>query len=240
MQKIILFLSLCLALLNAQSNFSKTELKIESIKGNLATTHTVKDFTKGASGVVVRKFDDKHEAIIANVIVAENKNSVLTLQIKPYDGLYQDVLPNYDITPKVGDEVILNHLYNRALIIAPNQDSYNQVSKDYSNFEWIHPDLFAVKLISSYKAKPTKEQFQDECKDDNIGLLFFVIRDRAYAVDCKSFEPIGFSPVKASAEEIKPFYSRLKTIKGKLGGLIGGDKIKDFNSYYSKLLGFSR
>jgi len=237
MQKIFWIISLCLGLLHAQSNFSQTKLKIDSIKGDIATLHASGDFSKGASGIVIKKFDDKHEAIIANAIVISNKNSTITLKLLPYDGLEQDVLPNYDISPKVGDEVILNHLYNRALIIAPNQDSYNQITRDYSNFDWVHPDLFAVKLISSLKAKPTKEQFQDECKDDSIGLIFFIIKNRAYAVDCKSFYPIGYSPVTPTKKKLTPFYSRIKDIRGKLGGLFGGDKIKDFDSYYSKLLG---
>ncbi|RUM65991.1 MAG: hypothetical protein DSZ06_04085 [Sulfurospirillum sp.] len=236
MQRIFLFVSIFLGLLHAQSNFSQTEFTIDSVKGDLITINTNQNFAKGASAVVLRKFDDQHEAIIANAVVIEGKNSKLILKLSPYNDLTQDVLPNYDIPPKAGDKVLLNHLYNRAMIIAPNQESYLKVRRDYSNFDWVHPDLFALKLVSSFHSKPTKEQFQEECKDDTIGLIFFVIKDKTYIVDCKSFKAISYSPITPATKKTKPFYSRLKETRGKLGGLFGGDKIDDFDRYYTKLL----
>ena len=237
MQKLFLFLFLTLTYLQAQSNFAQTVLKIDSVNKDLATAHSNVNFSKGASGIVIRNFDNEHETIIADAFVLSDQNGVLTLKLTPYDGLEQDVLPSYDIKAKAGDKLILNHLYSRALIIAPNQKSYEQIKQNYSNFQWVHPDLFASKLVSSFKAKPTKEQFQEECKEDMIGLLFFAIGDKAYIVDCKSFGVLGYSPVSPSPTQITPFYTRIKNVKGRLGGLFGGDEIDDFNSYYTKLLG---
>ncbi len=237
MKKILLLLVLIFSSIFAQNNFSPLFTKIKSISGNLALIDGQSDIATGVSGVVIREFDKEHETIIAQATVVKNNQGEITLQLSKFDDLQQDVLPTYKIPPKIGDKVMLNYHYNRAMIIAPSKENYDEIQKNYSNFNWVHPDIFATFLSSKFKADPTRENFQDECREDSIGLLIFAIKDKAYVVDCKTFTPIQSSPITPSKSIKTPFYTRIKEVKGRMMGLFGGSSVKDYNSYYTKLLG---
>jgi len=235
MKKIVSLIVFFNIYLFAQNSFGPISATIQKIDGNKAYINSSSDLSLGVSGVVIHKFDSSHEAIIASATITKNQNGNIELKLSKFDDIKQDVLPKYNISPKIGDEVLLNYHYNRSMIIAPNKESYDRVLENYKGFEWVHPDIFATFISSKLNATPTKENFKEECRSDDIGLLFFVINGGVYVVDCKTFSIIQKSQITPSTTSQTPFYTRIN-VKGRMMGFFG-DKVKDYNSYYTKLLG---
>lgn len=235
-----IFLS-TLTLLSADTNFSPYSTTISKIENkSIIYIDESKDFSVGSSGVILRIFDDRHRTIIASVEVIEKNGSSATLKYKNFSALSQDALPQYNISPKKGDTVVLNYLYNRALVIAPNEKSFDYIVKTHDKFSFVHPDIFASTLAKEYSPAPTKDDFKKECTEDSFALLFFAIEESGYFVDCNSFKvlhKVDLPKDLKDAKQITPFYHRLKEIKGRVFGLMGGKGIIDYDSYYKKLLG---
>ena len=187
----------------------------------------------GSSGVVVHYFDKEHSTIVARAeLVSKNK-----IEFRVFDALKQENLPIPKILPKEGDKVILNYLYDRALIIAPNFKTYDYITKKYPKLEWLHPDLFAAELSKSKNPAPTKEDFKNFCNRYYAGLIFFAIKDKGYFVDCYSFKKIDVENIKVQDTQIKlPFYTRIKEIESGWFSFYGASEIKDYNIYYTNLL----
>ncbi len=233
LKKIVGFLLLALISLHANSAITA---KIEQFNKGYALITSPKALPVGVSGIVLRKFDETHEAIIANAIVVQATGNRLALRLTPYRDLQQDVLPTYDISPKIGDQVILQHHYSRILPIVPDKASFDALTAKYPHLTWVHPDLYASALESSFHAKPNRENLQAECRDESVGLLLFQIKDKAYFVDCKSFQIIDTQPATPATSSQTPFYNRLGKVNGRFMGLFGGDRIKNYDQFYSQLL----
>ncbi len=236
MYRFLILATLMFGSLFAQSGFIRpyksTLLTASAKEGTLKIDRSVK---KGASGVVIRHFDKTHYAIIAKAIVTRIEGDTATLSFGKFDLLTQKALPDYNIAPKAGDTVLLNYLYNRAMAITPDKTNYDAITSRYPDIDWVHPDLLAIRLSTDFNAKPTRDDFRKSCKMNDFALLFFAIGDRGYFVDCNSFQTLQKVPMKRTSRATLPFYSRLGTIKGRLGALLGG--IKDYDRYYSRLLG---
>ncbi len=193
----------------------------------------------GSSGVVIKKFDNKHSTIIAGAVVEKKEGDKMRIKFIMFDMLEQSALPPLRVMPKKGDMVILNYLYNRAFVIAPNEDTYLSVLSDFPEISWIHPDILAAFLSKEYNPAPKKEDFQKVCKQNTSMLLFFAIDKKGYFVDCNSFKVIkeeNFSAKEANAT--LPFYSRIGKIESGLFNF--SDSIKNYDSYYKKLLGIKK
>ncbi|HFU74410.1 MAG TPA: hypothetical protein ENK65_02530, partial [Helicobacteraceae bacterium] len=125
-----------------------------SVQDDIATAKTPK-IQVGVSGFIVRHFNEEHSSIIANatVIAYDENRSISRLQLNHYDGLRQNSLPSGKWTPQVGDELILAFGYTRALLIAPNEAIYHNITSRITSIDWQHPDGFATTL--SYAGHPT-------------------------------------------------------------------------------------
>ena len=238
MLKLIIFsLIFCQTVLLSGTFTSRYHAKIKSINQNMITVENNKDIALGSTGIVIHQFDAKHQTIIAKVEVISKIDDTMMLKLSKYKGIKQNALPSYDISPQIGDKVVLNFLYNRALAIVPNVNSYKMVTRSYDNIIWTHPDIFASKLSIDYSPKPTKKDFQAICTTENIALLFFHLDTTGYFVDCNSFVTIEKIPLPQTQNEKLPFYTRINNIKGRFSSF-GRDKgIQNYNTYYKKLLG---
>jgi hypothetical protein len=236
MNKILALFTIIASTLYAQVSLIPQNTQIVSFDKNRAIVNAPTDIAIGSSGVVLRSFDANHKTIIASCKVIKKVGNQLHLALYKYDGLKQDILPTYNIPVKVGDKVILNYQYNRALAITPDAATYKNLTTGYSTFDWVHPDIFAASLSASFAPNPSRETFKDECNQDSIGLLLFAIKDKAYFVDCRSFAVLSSMPIAPSTTAKSPFFTRIEGIKGRLFGLLGGKDIKNYDSYYTKLL----
>ncbi len=237
LKTIIFSLIFCHTFLLSDALTNRYHTQIKTINQNVITVQNNRDVAVGSTGIVIHQFDTQHQTIIAKVEVISKINDTMMLQLRKYKGIKQNALPSYNIRPQIGDKVILNFLYNRALAITPDLSSYKMVTKSYSDIIWTHPDIFASKLSIEYTPTPTKKEFQEICTIENIALLFFHIDTTGYFVDCNSFVTLEKIPLPQAKSEKLPFYTRINNIKGRFSAF-GGDKgITNYNKYYKKLLG---
>lgn len=231
MKKIVLFLAIFTLSIFADITPNKTTTILKSYNDGALVNNV--EAPIGSSGVVVHYFDKIHSTIVARTELI-NKNKIA---YRVFDALKQKALPTPKILPKNGDKVILNYLYDRALIIAPNFKTYQNIKKSHKEIEWLHPDLFAAELSISKNPAPTKEDFKNFCNKYSIGLLYFAIKDRGYFVDCYSFKKVDFENIKIEGNEIQlPFYSRIKEIQSSWFNFYGASEVRDYTNYYTNLL----
>ncbi len=232
---IVIFFLIPTIYLNAEITFKEHKTKIISIDNNTAIVKNFPDVFVGSSGVVVHYFNKEHSTIVAKVIVVSKKANVLKLKFVKFDDLKQEVLPTPKIVPQSGDTVILNFLYNHALAITPNYQTYSKVINKYNNIQWLQPDLFAARLFAEKNPSPDKTTFQKMCKAYSFDLLYFAIKNNGYFVDCNSFKVLKTVKMKSEGKEMTPFYSRIKNIDASWFNF-GNSKITNYDLYYKNLL----
>ncbi len=234
---ILLFLSLS-GLLLADFVPALKRTVIDQTDGK--TTQITAALPVGMSGIVIHNFDNKHKTIVAQAVVTAVRSGKSIIQFKPFKRLRQSALPDYDIKPAKGDTIILGYLYNRVLPVTPDKAHYDAfVEKHRTQFDIIHPDLFASQLYFDYQPRPDKDAFRQSCLQNDTALLYFAIDHRGYFVDCNSFKVIASEPLSRPVDAQKaqkPFYSRIRKIKNRLGGLLSDETIRDYNRYYKRLL----
>ena len=235
-----LFWVLCLFLFGsfaeAQSFFKEYKTKVLEANEKQIVIADSSEFIVGASGIVTHKFDEKSTSIIARVDVVSKDGTKAILRVEKFQMLSQGAFPDTGIKPNVGDDVSINYLYDRALIIAPNQTVYNQITKNYNTITWVHPDLVAAYLTKLYRPNPDKKIFQEACYQNAASIIVFAIKDKAYFVDCHNFNTLQTIPVSNNGEIQLPFYSRVTNVDSSWFSW-DSSKISDYNTYYSKLLG---
>ena len=235
LNKILLFITILV--LNLYSfSFEPYQTNIVKLVGNEAVVADSPNVSVGSSGIVIHNFDSVHRTIITKAVVTRKDGVNMYLKLYYYKDLNMDALPSYKIIPKVGDTVIFNYLYKRVLPVVPNKKAFDRLKQTFPRIDFIHPDLFAYQLAVDSNPTPKLSDFRHECANDDFGLLFFAIRDKGYFVDCTSFKVLGKIDFPTEGKKQKPFYTRIKDISAKFFGL-GSDKMKDYDSYYEKLLG---
>lgn len=235
MRKAILIFSILVCALNANGLFKDFKTDILAINGNRATIKDSKDIVVGSSGIVIHKFGNKTSSIIARVDVIDKNGEKATLQFHTYKALKQTALPIPGVTPKVGDKVILNYLYDRALIVAPNYKVYHEVTTHFKNITWVHPDIMGAYLAQQFRPNPDKELFQTMCRQNVASLIFFALDNEAVFVDCSSFKVVkelkGGSIKKAQL----PFYTRVKGIETSWLSF-SSKEMDSYSDYYKRLI----
>lgn len=236
MMRIWLFTFIACSVLNASS----ITASLIEVEGERATI-VAENLREGMSGFIVRKFDATHSTIIANAKVEKTNpaNHRAILQISKYTGLHQDALPNGNWKPKSSDIAVLAYDYERALVVAPNDDTYDAITKSISGVEWVHPDNYATFLSYEGHQTPLVDDFQSYCTANSIGLLYIQSADHLFTLDCKSFTLLQNTPfAKVEKKEQTPFYSRIPTIRGAWWGK-GSSSLKSYEPYYLEIIALS-
>lgn len=224
---------------------SQSEAEVVGIKGDTITLN--KEFVKGISGIVVHYYNQKHSAIVATVVsMGKDKAKIVDAKY-----VHNDRLPDIATPVKLGDTAIMGYLYNRSLLIAPNEATYKDVTTIYPNIDFVNPDLLAFSMMRDGQEMPTRQSIQDYCNQNAIGLVFIVTADMGYFLDVNSFEILSVEPVDSSGSRMLPFFMRLERIDGGVAGLFESlyQKIKDdifdvdrtveqnYDRYYLQIMG---
>lgn len=197
------------------SNVSEEEATIAS--GNLRI---------GQSGIIEHTYENGKRLIVANAYVTKSDSNSSIVKIVPFLDLKQNAIPTSNRKPVDGDTIIMNYLYNASLVIAPSQDAFTSTRKKYKENNFLHSDLFAVKLKSDSQPLPSKQTIQDFAISQNIGTLFFVIKNYVYIVDTKTFAVLSKESISYNYIDDKkmPFYTRVEKIeKSPLDGFFSFD-----------------
>ncbi|MBN2782717.1 MAG: plasminogen-binding N-terminal domain-containing protein, partial [Campylobacterales bacterium] len=206
---------------------------------NKTITIDISNVDVGMSGFIIHKISNDKEMILKNVVVSsfDATNGLATLSMSDYEDLKNQALPRGRWSVDIGDTVVLAFGYNRALLIAPNEDIYHRISKAV-NVQWIHPDIFATILSLNAHPTPLKEDFSDVSSTASIGLIYFYIKEKFYTVDANSFKVLSISSAPLGDKVTNlPFYTRLGKIENNWWNFgEGTDQLEDYNSYYKALL----
>ena len=182
--------------------------------------------------------------LVSNAYVISSNENSSKLKLMPFLGLKQNALPTSNRKAVEGDFVILNYLYDKSIIIAPNQDSFTEVRSKYPDNNFLHSDLFAAELKYEGEPFPSKELIQEYASSQNIGTIFFVIGNKVYITDSKTFAILDSDTVLFNnTEDAKmPFYTRIDGVEKNIvkqvteykswevpliGSLFGEDKRSD-------------
>ncbi len=227
-----LFVSL---FLEAKPLFSEYKTSLLSSNATSGTINDAPEVVVGGSGVVIHRFDAKTATIISRVDVVSKSGGKAQLRFEKFAMLSQGAFPDTGLKPSVGDEVIINYLYDRALIITPNQTTYTQIIKQYPDITWVHPDLVAGYLAKLYRPNPDRTVFQNACYQNSASIIFFAIGSKGHFVDCHNFNTLHSIDIAPSQGAEVPFYSRVKNIETSWFTW-GSANIPDYNTYYSSLI----
>lgn len=215
--------------------FNRYETRILNIEGREGKIVDSEDIVIGSSGIVMHRFDNETNTIIARGVVVKKDGINATIRFKVFDALEQKAFPLPGILPQKGDTIILNYLYDRSLIVAPNETIYKEVSRHFSNISWIHPDITAGYLASIHKPNPTRKHFKKMCHQNSTGLIFVALEGNGYFADCESFKILKTLNSGHIASYQLPFYNRLGKIETYFWDISSSD-IKSYDAHYSSLL----
>jgi hypothetical protein len=190
----------------------------------------------GMSGFVVHKLDKDHSTIAKSVVVESFSDGVAVLKLDDFTELKNTALPSGKWLVQEGDTVIMAFGYSRALLVAPNSEIYNRITKSARDLQWLHPDIFATILSINGHPTPLKEDFEHMASSSYIGLIFIYLDGNLYTLDAKTFKVLNTSEVSLEQKgEMLPFYSRVEEIDANWFGE-GSDELEDYEPHYYELL----
>lgn len=191
----------------------------------------------GQSAVIQHNYSNAKSMLVANAYVTESNSSGSTLKLMPFLDLKQNALPTSSRKAINGDVAIVNYLYDTSLIIAPSQDAFTATREKYRDNNFLHSDIFGAKLKVEGEPLPSKDMIRDFAIAQNIGTIFFVISNRIYIVDTKTFAVLEKSTISYNfvEDEKMPFYTRVEKIeKNPFNSILD---YKSWLSYVSEFFG---
>jgi len=210
-------------------------IAVDNNKGT--ATIEINHIDVGVSGFVVHHITPEHSSILKNatVIAYDKEKKLATVAMSEFNALRNNALPYGKWQVKVGDTVELAFGYSRALLVAPNEEIYHQISKSV-RIQWIHPDLFATVLSFAGHPTPQQSDFENFGNVASVGLLFIYLDQKVYTLDIKSFKILNITnaPFKVKKEQ-KPFYTRVRNIDAAWWGA-GSSEMDEYAPHYYDLL----
>lgn len=234
---------------NQQLSLSKGEFSIKPIGAKVTNINNNKsnidigNLIVGQSGIVVHIYDNDKRLIVSNAkVISSNENSSV-VEFFPFNDLTQDAIPTSNRSVTENDILILNYMYNSSLLIAPTLDSFQAVRENFKLNNFMHSDIFAAKLKVENKPYPTKEDIQKFAIEQNLGTIFFVLDNKVYVLDTKTFTILeSYAFAYESAEKQMPFYTRVEDIEESIFNssffdFFSEDKKSNYDEYYKRILG---
>ncbi|EAI5930584.1 exporting protein [Campylobacter coli] len=227
-------LSLSIGIFAADLNLKpvKTELlKVEDIYGYIKDSSDIK---LNSSGVVIQRFQTS-KSIIARASVIAKEKGLAKLKFSVFADLEQDALPLPNVVPQKGDEVVLNFLYDRGLVIAPDEQTYNKLVSSFPEIYFTHIDILGAQLIRSSSLAPKRSDFRKFCADNAVGILIFALEDKAKMVDCQDFSELYELAIAKPSSIQVPFYSRIGGYKSNFFDF-NSQEVGNYYRYYDALI----
>ncbi|EAL8251615.1 TPA: plasminogen-binding N-terminal domain-containing protein [Campylobacter coli] len=227
-------LSLSIGLFAADLNLKpvKTELlKVEDIYGYIKDSSDIK---LNSSGVVIQRFQTS-KSIIARASVIAKEKGLAKLKFSVFADLEQDALPLPNVVPQKGDEVVLNFLYDRGLVIAPDEQTYNKLVSSFPEIYFTHIDILGAQLIRSSSLAPKRSDFRKFCAGNAVGILIFALEDKAKIVDCQDFSELYELAIAKPSSIQVPFYSRIGGYKSNFFDF-NSQEVGNYYRYYDALI----
>lgn len=210
--------------------------KLQNVTNDSATIN-IGNLRVGQSAIIQHNYPNNRSFIVSNAYVTSSNATSSTLKLTAFLDLKQNALPTSNRKAQNGDIAIVNYLYDTSLIIAPSQDAFSATRAKYRDNNFLHSDIFGAKLKYEGEPLPSKETIQDFAISQNIGTLFFVIKNKIYIVDTKTFAVLDTDSISYNftEDEKMPFYTRVEKIEK--SGLKSALDYKNWFSFLDNFLG---
>jgi hypothetical protein len=173
----------------------------------------------GMSGVIIHTYKDGTSA--ATAAAMQNENGTLTILDKQL--IEESNLPRIATKIAAGDKVIGGYLYNNVLLLAPNENIYNEITSKYKK-HWINPDNYAAFISQKKDGVPTKENLASFARSYQVGLVAIVKKDSIVIYDPMSEKIISKEPFAFASQTKSPFFSHFEKVRsGWFGSVADGD-----------------
>ena len=213
--------------------------KITNIENNQSTID-VGNLIIGQTGIIVHLYDNDKKQIVSNAkVISSNANSSV-VEFFPFEDLKQEALPMTNRQVSINDVLVLNYMYNSSLLIAPTLDSFQAARSNFKSNNFIHSDIFAAKLKVNNKPFPKQEDIQNFAIEQNLGTIFFVLNNKVFVLDTKTFTILATYAFSYENKEYQmPFYTRVEEIEKSIFdfSFFSNDEKLTYDEYYEKVLG---
>lgn len=159
---------------------------------------------KGMSGIVVHDYGNGLSAITHSVVSQGGSAT----KVLPYTAIHHENIPTIQTAVKVNDKVILGNFYNNALLIAPNAQTYANITKNLKK-TWIHPDAYALEFMREKQSGLTLESLEKFSKANQVGLVLIATKEGLLILDPISKMFLGKQALTLNADKaMTPFFAR--------------------------------
>ncbi|PLY05701.1 MAG: hypothetical protein C0625_12855 [Arcobacter sp.] len=198
----------------AKLDYKPMAARISNVSEENATIN-IPNLRVGQSAVIQHNYTNTKTMLVANAYVIDSNTTGSTLKLMPFLDLKQNALPTSNRKAVDGDIAIVNYLYDTSLIIAPSQDAFSATRDKYKDNNFLHSDIFGARLKMEGEPLPSKEMIRDFAISQNIGTIFFVISNKIYIVDAKTFAVLEKGNISYNfvEDEKMPFYTRVEKIE---------------------------
>lgn len=167
-----------------------------------------KPLKKGMSCIIIHNYGNNIKAM-THICEVTSHNTIKVIQ---GNIIQHQNIPTINTSPKVGDSVKVGYLYSNLLLIAPDEKTYENITKKYHK-KWLHPDLYAMFLSQENIDEITKESLEEFAKRYQVGLIMIVKKREIVLYDPISKNIVAKKPYKAIGNKSKyPFYMHFKEL----------------------------
>jgi len=161
---------------------------------------------KGMSGIVIHNYSNGLSAITHSLVSQGNSSA----QASVYTATLHPNIPSIQTPLKVNDTVILGNFYNNALVIAPNEKTYNQITQQFRK-TWIHPDAYAIDFMGESEHAISLKSLNNFALINQVGLVLIAAEDGLLILDPISKIFLGKLALTPSRDKaINPFFTRFQ------------------------------
>jgi co-chaperonin GroES (HSP10) len=229
MKKILLFILISSYSLFADALPTSIKSSVKSLSNGIIQLSS--NVPTGMSGIIIHNYGNGLSAISHSTVSLGNGKAT----VEPHTAILHKNIPSIQTEVTVGDHVIFGNFYNNALVIAPNQVAYQQITKKFKR-TWVHPDAFALHFMQEAETTINMNILEQFAKKNQVGLVLVVSSDKLLIIDPISKKIIGSTGLKTNPNTaIIPFYARFKQMD--LSVFAIGDNKKNYTPYFQSVAG---
>ncbi len=204
MRKILFFIFVTSYSVFADALPKSIKSSIKEVSNN--TVKLANTVPAGMSGIIIHDYGNGLQAITHSTIsLGDGKASILKNK-----AILHPNIPGIQTAVSIGDSVVFGNFYQNALLIAPNQTIYRQITKKFKR-TWTHPDMFALDFMEEGETQLSMEALERFSQKNQIGLVLVVTSDKLLVIDPISHKIIGNTTIKINeTSAMSPFYARFK------------------------------
>jgi hypothetical protein len=188
----------------------------------------------GQSGIITHIYNNNKTIILSYAKVIESNKLKSKIQFINFRKLYNRNLPSTTLKPFNNNQLILNYLYKRSILITPTKQSYIKIKREFNKNIFLNSNIIAADLIILDDEFPNKKYLQEFSNKNEIGTIFIVLNKNLYILDSLTFKILYKLKLDYKLEDIIiPFYNKIGEKNN-----IEDQNYKDmYDKYYEKLLG---